>query len=156
MKNNFVRNIIISGLVSLLFVIFLYLNSLSIKVILIAWSVSFFIFVSILYYFRASVVFLAGLVGVIIYIILELSLLLLSRGQAINLNSSKVWFHFNAQPKKVLVCYPTNPQGYFNVDLREPSVREKYGLDSSQCVKNPYCIEEVYNRAGYIVSEILL
>ena len=52
-----------------------------------------------------------------------------------------------------LDCYPTNPRGYFDLDLREPLRRKRYeelgvpGLDdlASQA---PFCVELRYNSAG--------
>lgn len=52
----------------------------------------------------------------------------------------------------VLDCYPTNPRGYFDLDLRRPEDRERYArLPRLEAVarRAPFAVETRYNRAGF-------
>jgi hypothetical protein len=58
-----------------------------------------------------------------------------------------------------LDCYPTNPRGYFDVDLREPSVRERYhrlGLPRLEAVarRAPYAVEVKLNALRFRDREL--
>jgi lysophospholipase L1-like esterase len=53
-----------------------------------------------------------------------------------------------------LDCYPTNPRGYFDLDLREPLTRKRYeqlgvpGLNDL-AAQAPFCVELRYNSEGF-------
>jgi lysophospholipase L1-like esterase len=54
----------------------------------------------------------------------------------------------------VLDCYPSNPRGYFDIDLRDPSVRASYAAQGVGRLEEfadtfPHAVEFRYNSAGY-------
>jgi GDSL-like Lipase/Acylhydrolase family len=60
----------------------------------------------------------------------------------------------NAARTLLLDCYPTNPRGYFDVDLRSPESRRRYaGLDQNDYAnvarRAPYAVEVRYNAQGF-------
>jgi hypothetical protein len=60
----------------------------------------------------------------------------------------------------LLDCYPSNPRGYFDVDLRAPASRERYGhlaplRYDSLARRTPYAIESRYNSLRFRDAEFL-
>jgi lysophospholipase L1-like esterase len=56
----------------------------------------------------------------------------------------------NAGRKVLLDCYPTNPRGYFDIDLRDPAVFDRYqqlGVRRLERARHwaPHCVEFRYN-----------
>jgi hypothetical protein len=57
---------------------------------------------------------------------------------------------YGARERLFLDCYPSNPRGYFDVDLRQPAVRDAYaargvaGVDAV-AARAPYAVEFRYN-----------
>jgi len=54
----------------------------------------------------------------------------------------------------LLDCYPTNPRGYFDIDLREPAARKRYRYLAPKRLdaiarRAPYAVEFRYNRLGF-------
>jgi lysophospholipase L1-like esterase len=59
----------------------------------------------------------------------------------------------------LLDCYPANPRGSFDVDLRDPATLERYlalGIRRAEgaAARAPYCVESRYNSARYRGAEI--
>jgi hypothetical protein len=98
--------------------------------------------------------FYVCLVSVIIIVSLEIILRIFDRFDILNLNSRKEWLHLGGKEKIVLVCYPSNPDGYFNVILRDGAVRMRYGINDNSWKKSPFCIEEKYNSLDYREREV--
>jgi len=60
----------------------------------------------------------------------------------------------------LLDCYPSNPRGYFDIDLRRPERRERYGhlaplRYESLARRTPYAIESRYNSLRFRDVEFL-
>ena len=53
-----------------------------------------------------------------------------------------------------IVCYPSNPRGYFNIDLRDPKERKKYGVKGDIWKETPFCIENKVSSLGYREREL--
>src|SRR5437773_5964900 len=54
----------------------------------------------------------------------------------------------------LLDCYPSNPRGYFDLDLRSPAVRERYFRIAPQrfdavAQRSPYAVAFQYNALGF-------
>lgn len=52
-----------------------------------------------------------------------------------------------------LDCYPSNPRGYFDLDLRDPAVRQRFAALGASRINGlashaPYCVELRYNSQG--------
>jgi lysophospholipase L1-like esterase len=61
---------------------------------------------------------------------------------------------FDTGRTRLLDCYPSDPRGYFEVDLREPATLERYrrlGLKRLERIASraPHCVEVRYNSRGY-------
>ena len=94
------------------------------------------------------------LIFVIVVASLEITLRLFDRFDILNLDSRKEWFHLGGKEKLVLVCYPSNPDGYFNVDLTGAAVRKRYGINDNSWKRSPFCIEEKYSSLNYREREV--
>lgn len=55
----------------------------------------------------------------------------------------------DANNKRTLVCYPSNPHGYFDIDLRDAATRARFGITVAMGLYTPFCVEEKYNAFGY-------
>lgn len=85
---------------------------------------------------------------------LEGALVIIDRGRSFTLIGRKEWFNFDQPYRHTLVCYPSNPRGYFDIDLRDEKNRARYGLDLDNCKGSLFCVEERYNRLGYREREL--
>jgi lysophospholipase L1-like esterase len=59
----------------------------------------------------------------------------------------------------LLDCYPTNPRGYFDIDLREPAARERYSFLAPHrfeavAHRAPWAVEFHYNANGFRDREL--
>ncbi len=59
----------------------------------------------------------------------------------------------------LLDCYPTNPRGYFDIDLRTPAAREKYrrvapGRFENVAARAPFAVEFRYNHLKFREREL--
>src|SRR5262245_46378122 len=59
----------------------------------------------------------------------------------------------------LLDCYPTNPRGYFDVDLRQPAARERYAFLAPRrfdavAQRAPWAVEFKYNAQGFRDAEL--
>lgn len=66
---------------------------------------------------------------------------------------------FDSDRRLLLDCYPTNPRGYFEIDLRDPTTFERYsgaGLRRLERAarRAPWAIESRYNAARFRGAEI--
>jgi lysophospholipase L1-like esterase len=64
------------------------------------------------------------------------------------------WRAVNPAHDIALDCYPSNPRGYFDIDLRDRVTRTRYerlGVQSLEviAVRNPYAVEYRYNSLGF-------
>ena len=66
---------------------------------------------------------------------------------------------YSARERLFLDCYPTNPRGYFDIDLRRPEVRRAYdgqgvaGVDEV-AVRAPFAVEFRYNSLFFREREL--
>jgi lysophospholipase L1-like esterase len=60
----------------------------------------------------------------------------------------------NGDGPLLLDCYPSNPRGYFDIDLRDPAARERYERELQrpldlEVAQTPWAVEVRYNSLGF-------
>ncbi len=102
--------------------------------------------------FRKSSCIILAVIAIVVS--LEFILFVLDKNNILNFKAKKTWLLSSLPHKSILVCYPTNPRRYFNIDLRNNATRIKYGIKEDECRDSPFCAEENYNSLDYREREI--
>jgi hypothetical protein len=105
-------------------------------------------------FFGLRKVFAGIIIVFIILVSLEFVLVSLDKQNLLNFDGRKNWLRGSKLPNRVLVCYPSNPEGYFDINLRDITMRNRYGIEGDLWQWSPYCVEEIRNSLGYREREI--